>query len=79
MGIAIVAVPTGILGAGFTEAIEERNKQRAIEENADNLRNGFERKLDSHTGFKVVKQLRTVDYNMARLDIKTDDLSEEVS
>lgn len=78
LGIAIVAVPTGILGAGFTEAIEERNKQRAIEENADNLRNGFERKLDRPTGFQVVPPFWSVDDLVARLDMKSDDLSDAV-
>lgn len=46
LGIAIVAVPAGILGAGFTEAIEKETKKKELEENREKLRQSFERKLD---------------------------------
>lgn len=78
LGIAIVAVPTGIIGAGFTEAIEERNRLKEIEKNAANLRNGFERKLDRPTGLQVVPPFRSFDDLKTRLDMSSGDLNDAV-
>lgn len=78
LGIAIVAVPTGIIGAGFTEAIEKRNHQKDIEENRAKLRNGFERKLDRPTGFQVVVPFRSIDDLGVRLDMTTNEIKEAV-
>lgn len=78
LGIAIVAVPTGIIGAGFTDAIENRNHREEVESDAAALRNGFERKLDRPTGIQVVPPFKSVDELKARLNMKTDNLQEAV-
>ena len=78
LGIAIVAVPTGIIGAGFTDAIENRHHQEEVEADAKALRNGFERKLDSPTGIQAVPPFRSVDDLKARLNMKSDNLQEAV-
>ena len=54
LGIAIFAVPIGLIGSGFTEAIEERQKEEEIKKNVDKLHRAFERKQDPPTLFQVV-------------------------
>jgi len=78
LGIAIVAVPTGIIGAGFTDAIENRNYRETVKKDAANLRMGFERKLDRPTGLQVVPPFRSIDDLKARLNIKSDNLQDAV-
>lgn len=79
LGIAIVAVPTGIIGAGFTDAIENRNHDDEVRSDAAKLRNGFERKLDRPTGMQVVPPFRSVDDLKATLNMKSDNLQEAVN
>lgn len=78
LGIAIVAVPTGIIGAGFTEAIEKKNHMEEVRESASKLHDGFERKLDRPTGLQVVPPFRSVDDLRIRLNMNTDHLQEAV-
>lgn len=79
LGIAIVAVPTGIIGAGFTDAIEKRNHREEVEADAAKLRCGFETKLDRPTGLQAVPPFRSVDDLKVRLGMKSDNLSEAVA
>lgn len=76
ISIAIVAVPAGILGAGFTEAIENRNKRQTIEANSEKIRNAFQRKLDIPTGFQVVRPFLTLITLQTRLDLTMDEIVE---
>ncbi|MDE5727387.1 MAG: ion transporter [Duncaniella sp.] len=79
LGIAIVAVPAGIIGAGFTEALENEAKKEEIEKNTAKLHNAFHRKLDRPTGYQVVRPFRTLTYIQARLGMKEDDIIEAVN
>lgn len=79
MGIAIVAVPAGILGAGFTEAIENRNKSEQISQNSAKLCAAFERKLDRPSGFQVVPPFKNLTFIQARLAMKEDEIIEAVT
>ena len=78
LGIAIVAVPAGIIGAGFTEAIEDDKHQEEVETDAANLRLAFQRKLDRPTGMQVVPPFRSVTDLKARLNMKDDNLFDAV-
>lgn len=60
LGIAIVAVPAGIIGSGFTEAIEKNNAEKDLKERQTLLKNAFERKLDRPTGFQAVNFFRSI-------------------
>lgn len=78
MGIAIVAVPAGIIGAGFTEALENDKQQETIRTDAINLRGAFQRKLDRPSGFQIIPPYRTVDDVKALLNMKNDNLNDAV-
>ena len=54
LGIAIFAVPAGLVGAGFSEALDNELQEQTIKRNTDKLQNAFERKLDRPTGFQIV-------------------------
>lgn len=74
LGIAIVAVPAGIIGAGFTEALEKEAHKENMNENRANLVNSFERKLDRPTGLQVVPPYRTLPFIQARHGMTADDI-----
>ena len=76
LGIAIVAVPAGIIGAGFTEAIEGERRSETIVENRIKIHNAFERKLDLPTGYQVVLPYRTLVELQARMGLKQDEIIE---
>lgn len=78
LGIAIVAVPTGIISAGFTEAIEDEKRLDTIAADAAKLRDAFQRKLDRPSGYQVVPPFRTADDVKALLDMKGDNLNDAV-
>lgn len=79
LGIAIVAVPAGILGAGFTEALEKEAKKQEIDTNIAKLHNAFQRKLDRPTGYQIVKPFQTLTYIQARLGMKEDEIIDAVN
>ncbi len=78
LGIAIVAVPAGILGAGFTEAIEKENHKETIEENRRKLLKAFERKLDRPAAMQIVPFFRTLADIQSRFHITCDEMIETV-
>lgn len=78
MGIAIVAVPAGIIGAGFTEALEDDKRQEEVRNDAANLRGAFQRKLDRPTGYQIIPPYRTADDVRALLNMKSDNLNDAV-
>lgn len=78
LGIAIFAVPAGLIGAGFTEAMADDKKERVIAENLKRLQSAFERKLDRPTGFQVVPQHLSICDIQARVGLKSDDIFDAV-
>lgn len=78
LGIAIFAVPTGIISAGFTEAIEDEKRGETIAANAGELRNAFQRKLDRPSDYQIVPPFRTADDVKALLNMKVDNLNDAV-
>lgn len=74
LGIAIVAVPAGILGAGFTESIEKETKKEELQVNREKLRVCFERKLDRPSNFQVVKPYQTFTYIQSCQGMTADDI-----
>ncbi len=79
LGIAIVAVPTGIIGAGFTESLEKEAGKETIRMNARKLHTAFQRKLDRPTGFQIMPPFKNLTYIQARLAMKEDEIIEAVN
>ena len=78
LGIAIFAVPAGLIGAGFTEAVEDEARKDEINKNTSKLKDAFERKLDRPTGFQIVPQHISICDIQARLGMKVDDIFDAV-
>lgn len=79
LGIAIVAVPAGILGAGFTEAIEKESNREHLTENREKLRVSFQTVLDRPSGLQVVPPYRTFAHIQSRQCMTMDDIIETVN
>ncbi len=79
LGIAIVAVPAGIIGAGFTEALEKEANRENITKNSAKLHSAFQRKLDRPTGFQVAPPFKNLTFMQARLAMKQDDIIDAVN
>ena len=79
LGIAIVAVPAGILGSGFTEAIEHEQDDIKLKANQEKLKNSFERLMDRPTRYQVVPPYRTFAHIQSRQGMTTDEIVETVN
>lgn len=79
LGIAIVAVPAGILGAGFTEAIEKESNREQLALNREKIRLSFETKLDRPSGYQIVPPYRTFAHIQSRQGMTMDDIIETVN
>ena len=78
LGIALFAVPAGLIGAGFSEAMEAELHKEVVTKNIAKLKNAFERKLDRPTGFQIVPQHISICDMQARLGMKVDDIFDAV-
>lgn len=79
LGVALFAVPSGLVGAGFSEAMKRDRQKEVIKKNEEKLRLAFERKHDRPTGFQVVPQYLSVCDIQTRMGIKPDDIFDAVS
>lgn len=78
MGIAIVAVPAGILGSAFVEEMEAETKKKQQKENGEKLKLCFERKLDRPTGFQACPPFQTIANIQARQMLSESDIIDAV-
>ena len=78
LGIALVAVPAGLIGAGFSEAMAKDLKKEKVNKDIGKLKLAFERKLDRPTGFQVVPQHLSICDIQARMGMKTDDILDAI-
>lgn len=78
LGIALFAVPAGLIGAGFSEAMEEELHNEEVAKNIDKLAIAFERKLDRPTGFQITPQHLSICDIQARMGLKVDDIMDAV-
>lgn len=51
--VAIFAVPAGLIGSGFLQAVNAEKEQEQLIDNRSKLYYAFERKLDVYTGFHI--------------------------
>ena len=78
LGIALFAVPAGLVGAGFSEAMEDEKHETKIKKNIKKLHVAFERKLDRPTGYQILPQYLSICDIQARMGMKADDIMDAV-
>ena len=78
LGIALFAVPAGLIGSGFSEAMEDEKQSKKVKKNIGKLQIAFERKLDRPTGFQIMPQHLSVCDIQARMGMKVDDILDAV-
>lgn len=78
LGIALFAVPAGLIGSGFSEAMSDDLKKEKISKDIGKLKLAFERKLDRPTGFQIVPQHLSICDIQARMGMKTDDIFDAI-
>ena len=79
LGIAIFAVPIGLIGSGFTEAIEEQQREEITKKNLEKLHLAFERKQDPPSLFQVVPMFLSVVDIQARVGMTQEEVFETVN
>ena len=78
MGIAIFAVPIGLIGSGFTEAIDQQKEEEKIEQNIEKLHTAFERKADRLTGYQIVPMFLSIADIQARMEMSEAEIFDAV-
>jgi len=79
LGIAIFAVPAGLIGSAFSEVMEKDERIEKSERWAERLHLAFERKLDRPTGFQIVPRYVSIVEIQARLGLKEDEILDAVA
>lgn len=79
LGIAIFAVPAGLIGSAFSEVMEKDERKEKAEGWAERLHLAFERKLDRPTGFQISPRYVSVVEIQARLGLKEDEILDAVA
>ena len=78
LGIALFAVPAGLIGSGFSEAMNNELHSEVTAKNISRLKAAFERKLDRPTGYQIVPQHLSICDIQARMGLKTEDIFDAV-
>lgn len=79
LGIAIFAVPAGLIGSAFSEVMEKDERKEKSEGWAERLHLAFECKLDRPTGFQIVPRYVSIVEIQARLGLKEDEILDAVA
>jgi len=79
LGIAIFAVPAGLIGSAFSEVMEKDERKEKAEGWAERLHLAFERKLDRPTGLQIAPRYVSVMEIQARLGLKEDEIFDAVA
>lgn len=74
LGIAIFAVPAGLIGSSFTEIIDQDRIKEEHMHLKDELYNAFQRQMDRPTGFQIVPRFMLFDDIQARLSMTSDEV-----
>ena len=79
LGIAIFAVPAGLVGAGFSEAMEDEKHEKKIKRNINSIVHSFKFEKDQHnTGLFFVPRYKEVNTIITRKFIPYEDILEAV-
>ncbi|MCQ2217993.1 MAG: ion transporter [Paludibacteraceae bacterium] len=78
LGIAIFAVPAGLIGAGFTEAMEEEEKNKKNRELEHKILTSFYYSLDRETRLYPVPRYTRLNWLQTRLGVSPNDIIDAV-
>lgn len=78
LGIAIFAVPAGLIGSAFTEVMDADNHNIAIEENKKRIHLAFERKMCRYTRLQVAPLNLSIQDIIARMRMTQNEIIEAV-
>lgn len=78
LGIAIFAVPAGLIGSAFTEVMSADNHEIEIEENKKKLHLAFERKLCRFTRLQIMPLNLSIQEIIAKMKLTENDIIEAV-
>ena len=79
LGIAIFAVPAGLIGSGFTEVMEEEKKEQEIQDNIERIRHSFKFEKDQqYTNLFHVSRYKPLNSILTRKFIPENDIIEAV-
>ena len=79
LGIAIFAVPAGLIGSAFSEVMEKDERKEKSKNWAHSLHLAFERKLDRPSGFQIAPKYVSITEIMARMGLKEDEILDAVA
>lgn len=79
LGIAIFAVPAGLIGSAFSEVMEKDERKEKSEGWAEKLHLAFERKLDRPSGYQIAPKYVSIVEIQSRLGLKEDEILDAVS
>lgn len=78
ISIALVAIPAGLIGSGFMDAIAQEKREKEIEEYKKRLQKSFKRKQCRYTKYRTVPQYVSVVDIQAKQSIDTKDILDAV-
>ena len=79
MGVAIFAVPAGLIGSGLTDAMDEDKREEELEEYRVRMRKSFRRVLNKKTQYRVVPRRVPVISLQAKKGMSEKDIIDTVS
>ena len=74
LGIAIFAVPAGLIGSGFLEVMEEEKKKEEIETNIKSIQTGYKNKLCKVTNLYFPPRYQRIETIKAKLDFTDEEV-----
>lgn len=78
LGIAIFAVPAGLVGSAFSDVMADEEHEDDVKEWRERLHLAFERKLDRPTGYQVAPRYLSIVEIQARMGLKPDEIFDVV-
>lgn len=76
MGIALVAIPAGLIGSGFIDAMEEEKREKMLLEYRARMHKLFRRQQRKETLFRQVPEYKSVIDFQAKMGMDTKDIIE---
>lgn len=79
LGIAIFAVPAGLIGSAFSEVMEAETHKKDCRKWGEKLRLAFERKLDRPSGYQICPRYLSMAEIQARMGMKENEIHDAIS